>query len=49
MEYNCIRIKSDTKDLIDSFKARTGKTIWFIVDEAIKEYVKNHYEERERK
>ena len=37
--YSVIRIKDSTKKLIDEEKRKSGKLLWFIVDEAIKEYV----------
>lgn len=40
--YMAIRIKESTKELIDKEKQKSGKLIWFIVDEAIKEYVSNN-------
>jgi hypothetical protein len=41
-EYSVIRIKESTKKLIDKEKQETGKLLWFIVDEAIKQYVSNN-------
>lgn len=41
-EYSVIRIKESTKKLIDKEKKKTGKLLWFIVDEAIKQYVSNN-------
>lgn len=41
-EYSVIRIKKSTKELIDKKKSETGKLLWFIVDEAIKQYVSNN-------
>lgn len=41
-EYSVIRIKESTKKLIDQEKQETGKLLWFIVDEAIKQYVSNN-------
>lgn len=41
-EYSVIRIKKSTKELIDKEKQKTGKLLWFIVDEAIKQYVSNN-------
>lgn len=40
--YSVIRIKDSTKELIDKEKQKTGKLLWFIVDEAIKQYVSNN-------
>jgi hypothetical protein len=42
--YSVIRIKESTKELIDKEKRKSGKLLWFIVDEAIKEYVSNEKE-----
>lgn len=44
-EYSVIRIKKSTKELIDKEKQETGKLLWFIVDEAIKQYVSNNENE----
>lgn len=44
--YMAIRIKESTKELIDKEKQKSGKLIWFIVDEAIKEYVLNNEKEK---
>ena len=44
--YSVIRIKESTKELIDKEKRRSGKLLWFIVDEAIKEYVSNNEKEK---
>lgn len=44
--YMAIRIKERTKELIDKEKQKSGKLIWFIVDEAIKEYVLNNEKEK---
>lgn len=44
-EYSVIRIKESTKKLIDKEKQKTGKLLWFIVDEAIKQYVSNNENE----
>lgn len=44
-EYAVIRIKKSTKELIDKEKSKTGKLLWFIVDEAIKQYVSNNENE----
>lgn len=41
-EYSVIRIKKSTKELIDKEKQKTGKLLWYIVDEAIKQYVSNN-------
>ena len=41
-EYSVIRIKESTKKLIDKEKQKTGKLLWFIVDEAIKKDVSNN-------
>lgn len=41
-EYSVIRIKESTKKLIDKEKEKTGKLLWFIVDEAIKKYISNN-------
>ena len=41
-EYSVIRIKKSTKELIDKEKSKAGKLLWFIVDEAIKQYVSNN-------
>lgn len=40
--YSVIRIKDSTKELIDKEKQKTGKLLWFIVDEAIKQYVSDN-------
>ena len=45
-EYSVIRIKAQTKYLIDKHKEKTGKVIWFIVDEAIKEYLDKDRKEK---
>lgn len=39
--YAVIRIKKETKDLIDHHKEKTGKLLWYILDEAVKKYVHN--------
>lgn len=44
--YSVIRIKESTKELIDKEKRKSGKLLWFIVDEAIKEYVSNNGREK---
>lgn len=41
-KYSVIRIKESTKELIDNEKRKSGKLLWFIVDEAIKQYVSNN-------
>ena len=43
--YSVIKIKESTKKLLDEEKRKSGKLLWFIVDEAIKEYV---FKEKEK-
>ena len=46
-DYSTIMIKNETKRMMDDFKKESGKSLWFIMHEAIKEYVSKYSKVKE--